>query len=478
VVEELDVLIVGAGLSGIGAAVRLGQLCPQRRVTLFEGREALGGTWELFRYPGVRSDSDMFTLGFPFRPWREAKSIADGGSILRYLRETAEEHGVDQKIRFRHRVTAARWDEDLGRWTVDVEIAGVPRSVRCRFLYLCTGYYDYDRAHDPQIPGHFGGPIVHPQWWPADMDVTGKRVLVIGSGATAITLVPALAETAAHVTMVQRSPTWVAALPSGDAVADVLRKVLPERIAHRAVRAKNAARSVFYYQYCRTFPRSAARVLLQGAREHLPPGYPVEEHFTPRYAPWDQRLCLAPDGDLFRAITSGKASVVTAATECFTERGVRLATGEELEADVIVTATGLRVLPFGGMTLAVGGVDVDPAEALVYKGAMMSGVPNAAWCIGYTNASWTLRSDLTSQFVCRLLNHMDRRGYTRAMPRADVGDVPRRPVMDLDAGYLERAADRIPKQGDRSPWVIRQNYLLDLPEMRLGRVDGPDMRFA
>lgn len=473
-------LIVGAGLSGIDAAVRIGQLCPRRRYTVFEARDAIGGTWDLFRYPGIRSDSDMFTLGYPFRPWREAKAIADGPSIRAYIRETADAFGVTPRIRFRHRVVAARWSSAAAHWEVDVVADGVLRAVTCRFLYLCTGYYDYDRAHDPEIPSRdrFGGRLVHPQWWPEDLDVSGQRVVVVGSGATAITLVPALAERAAHVTMLQRSPTWVGALPSRDGVADAARKVLPESIAHAMIRAKNATTAVLYYQYCRRFPRSAARILLRRAREQLPPGYPVEEHFSPRYEPWDQRLCLAPDGDVFAAIGSGKASVVTASIEAFTARGIRLTDGRELEADVIVTATGLRLLPFGGMSVAVDGAPLAAADALVYKGCMLSGVPNAAWCIGYSNASWTLRADLSARFVCRLLNHMDRRGYVRAMPRADVSDLPRRAVMGLSAGYLLRAADRIPKQSDRAPWLIRQNYLLDLPEMRLGRVDGRDMRFA
>jgi cation diffusion facilitator CzcD-associated flavoprotein CzcO len=476
--DEFDVMVVGAGLSGIGAGYRLQTECPSRSYVILEGRDAIGGTWDLFRYPGIRSDSDMFTLGYPFRPWDDARAIADGGSILRYVRDTAAEFGIDRHIRFGHKVVAARWSSAEARWTVDAVVAGETRSFRCRFLYLCSGYYDYERAHDAQIPGRerFAGRIVHPQWWPQDLDYAGQRVVVIGSGATAVTLVPAMAEAAAHVTMVQRSPTWIASLPAVDANADRIRKVLPRRLAHRVVRMRNAVYGVAMYQFCRRFPKVAGRALKRRAKELLPAGYPVEPDFAPRYDPWDQRLCLVPDADLFRAISAGKASVVTDAIESYTERGLRLASGRELEADLIVTATGLRILAFGGIAVSIDDRPLDPANALVYRGVMLEGVPNAAWCVGYTNASWTLRADLSSRYVCRLLNHMEKHGYDVATPKAD-GEIERRPLLDLSSGYVTRATDRLPKQGGRAPWYIRQNYLLDLPSMTLGRVTAA-MAFA
>jgi monooxygenase len=480
-VEALDVLIIGAGLSGIGAAVRLAERCPQRTYTVFEGRAVSGGTWELFRYPGVRADSDMFTLAYPFHPWRRPEALADGPSILAYLRETAARFGVEPHVRYEHRVVAARWSSAEARWTVDVEVGPdrAPSSVTCRFLYPCTGYYDYTHAHEPELPGRdlFHGRIVHPQWWPPDLDVTGQRVLVIGSGATAVSLVPALAATAAHVTMVQRSPTFVISRPPRDRVADGLRAVLPAGVAHRVARAKNVALGSAFYQYCRRFPAAARRGLLRDVRRRLPAGYPLED-FSPRYAPWDQRLCAAPDGDLFQVIHSGRASVVTAALDSFTAAGVRLTDGRELPADVIVTATGLRLLPLGGMSLVIDGQPLDVGAALVYRGFMLSGVPNAAWSVGYSNASWTLRSDLTARAVCRLLNYLDRHGFRWARPRAAPAELERRPVIDLTAGYVQRAAGSVPRQGDRAPWRVHQSYLLDLPEFTFSRVNDGVMEFG
>jgi cation diffusion facilitator CzcD-associated flavoprotein CzcO len=479
---EFDVLIVGAGLSGIGAAYRLMTELPGKTFAILEGRDAIGGTWDLFRYPGIRSDSDMFTLGYPFHPWTGEKSIADGASILAYIRETSTKFGIDPHIRFRHRVVRASWSSDDARWTVDVEVgeSREARTYRCRFLYLCSGYYSYDSAHDPQLPGidKFAGRTVHPQWWPEDLDYEAKRVVVIGSGATAVTLVPALAEKAAHVTMLQRSPTYIASLPAVDPLAGPVRAALPPRIAHRVLRTKNLLLGLGFYQFCRRFPDRAKRFLAGRVRSMLPRDFPIDPHFAPRYAPWDQRLCLVPDADLFKTLASGKASVVTDTIETFTEKSVRLSSGHEIEADIVVTATGLRILPAGGIRVHVDGHTVEPRDTVMYKGLMLSGVPNLAWCVGYTNASWTLRADLSSRYVCKLLELMDRHGWDRAEPRMDVDDGVRRPLLDLSSGYVLRAADLMPKQGRKAPWYLRQNYVLDLMTMTFGRVDDGTMAFS
>lgn len=480
--QELDVVIVGAGLSGIGAAYRLMTECPSKRFAILEARAAIGGTWDLFRYPGVRSDSDMFTLGYPFYPWKAAKAIADGASILTYIRETSTKFGIDPFIRFQHRIVGASWSSAEARWTIEAEV-GEQRELlryRCKFLYLCAGYYSYESAHAPAFPGkeRYQGTMVHPQWWPQDLDYTGKRVVVIGSGATAVTLVPAMAEKAEHVTMLQRSPTYIASLPARDPIADAVRATLPEGVAHRIVRGKNALVALALYQLCRRFPRAASRALQKRVKEMLPDGYPVAANFSPRYDPWDQRLCLVPDGDLFHAISSGKASVVTDTIETFTEHGIRVASGQEIPADIIVTATGLQIRPMGGVKLVVDGRAIEPKDGLVYKGLMLSGVPNMAWCVGYTNASWTLRADLSSLYVCRLLQMMDKRGYQVAVARADVPERDRRPLLDLSSGYVSRAADELPKQGNKAPWYLRQNYVLDLMTMTFGRVDDEAMTFS
>ncbi|MFD0923681.1 flavin-containing monooxygenase [Saccharopolyspora rosea] len=479
---HLDVIVVGAGLSGVGAAYRLQTRSPRRTYAVFEARDAIGGTWDLFRYPGIRSDSDMNTLGYPFRPWTGEKSIADGASIRQYVRDTAREHGIERRIRFRHRVVAASWSSEDAAWTVRVEV-GEDREVRtytCSFLFLCTGYYRYDRGHSVDFPGRedFRGRVVHPQHWPADLDHTGHRVVVIGSGATAMTLVPAMAEEAEHVTMVQRSPGYVLSLPSRNPVAARLRRRLPTELAYRLIRGRSIALSTINYQLCRRFPRMMARVLRDRVAEQLPDSVPVDPAFTPRYAPWDQRLCVVPDADLFRALHRGEVSVVTDAAESFTEHGVRTASGAEIPADVVVTATGLEMLAFGGIGLTVDGTEIDPGRALAYKGMMFDGVPNLAWCVGYTNSSWTLRADLVAQYVCRLLNHMDRHGHAECRPvagRAGAGE--RRPILDLSSNYVLRAADRMPKQGRAWPWAVRQNYLAELVTIRLGRVDDRAMRF-
>jgi cation diffusion facilitator CzcD-associated flavoprotein CzcO len=484
-VEHFDVLVVGAGLSGIGAGCCLKTHCPGTRYAILEGRPDLGGTWDLFRYPGVRSDSDMFTLGYSFRPWTDAKAIADGPAILRYLRDTAREFGVDRHIRFRHRVLSAAWSSDEARWTVECATpagGGPGATVRytCNFLYLCSGYYDYERGHAPTFLGAdtFQGPVVHPQHWPPDLDYRGKRVVVIGSGATAVTLVPAMAETAAHVTMLQRSPTYIISLPTRDRVADAVRRLLPERAAHRLVRWKNALLGMYFYRLCRRAPERAKRLLLRRLARELPPDFDVAKHFTPHYDPWDQRLCVAPDADLFRAIRAGRASVVTDQVAHFTPRGIRLASGDELPADVVVTATGLTLLAFGGIRLAVDAAGVDPGHCLTYKGIMLAGVPNCATCVGYTNASWTLRADLSSMYVCRLINHMARGGYTQCVPRYDGTPPETGPLLGLTSGYVRRAAGQFPRQGRAAPWVFRQSYLFDLLSLHWGAVDDGCLVFS
>jgi cation diffusion facilitator CzcD-associated flavoprotein CzcO len=475
--EHLDVLVVGAGLSGIGAAYRLQTQCPDRSYAILEARDGIGGTWDLFRYPGVRSDSDMFTLGFPFHPWKAAKAIADGPAILEYLHETASTYGIDKHIRFGQRVVRASWSSPDALWTVETTQA----SYTCSFLYVCSGYYDYDSGHVVDFPGQseFEGHVVHPQHWPEDLDYTGQRVVVIGSGATAVTLVPAMARTAEHVTMLQRSPSYVASRPARDAFSDRLRAVLPEKLAHRVIRGKNVAFSTAVYSAFRKWPAHAAWLLNSTVAKQLPDSVPMDPHFTPRYKPWDQRLCLVPDADLFEVLRNGSASVVTDEIESFTRTGLRLRSGQELDADLIVTATGLRMVALGKIQLTVDGLEVRPGDRFVYKGVMLNGVPNLAWCIGYTNNSWTLRSDLTSQYVCRLLNHLTATGTSICVPEIDPSeyDPPRRPVVDLSSGYIRRAASVLPRQGRHGPWRLRQNYPRDLLLLRFGPVTDDAMHF-
>ena len=480
--EHFDVLVIGAGLSGIGAGYHLHKHCPERTYAILEGREAIGGTWDLFRYPGIRSDSDMFTLGYSFRPWTDAKAIADGPSILRYVRDTAREFGIDRHIRFNHRVTDASWSSEQSRWSVVAEVG--PNRIRtvytCNFLYLCSGYYSYEGGYAPDFPGSesFQGEIVHPQQWPEDLDYAGKQVVVIGSGATAVTLVPAMADEAAHVTMLQRSPTYVVSLPSRDRVADVLRRRLPKRLAHGLVRWKNLLRAMYFYQVCQRAPNTAKRLIRKGVKMQLPADYPVDTDFNPDYRPWDQRLCLVPDGDLFASIRSGRASVVTDHIDRFTPHGIRLRSGRELEADIIVSATGLKLIPCGGVRFRVDGEDIKVGDTFSYKGLMLSGVPNMAMCIGYTNSSWTLRADLTSLYVCRLLNHMRRKGYTQAKPRCDDPSMEPVPILNLKAGYVQRSLGILPKQGSKAPWKLNQNYLLDVMALKFGAVDDPAIQFS
>jgi cation diffusion facilitator CzcD-associated flavoprotein CzcO len=479
--EHLDVIIVGAGLSGIGAAHHLQTTCPNKTYAILEGRERLGGTWDLFRYPGIRSDSDMYTLGYSFRPWTSPKAIADGPAILAYIRETAEAYGIDRKIRYQRRVEGASWSSADARWTLDVRdgATGEVKRITCNFLFVCAGYYDYDAGYTPELPGveRFKGRVVHPQKWTDDIDYAGKRVVVIGSGATAVTLVPEMAKTAAHVTMLQRSPTYIVALPGRDPLADLMRGRVPERAAYTISRWKNVLLSMGIYAYCKRFPGRAKAFLVKKAKEQLRGRAEVDPHFTPSYNPWDQRLCLAPDGDFFEAIRDGRASVVTDHIDTFTETGIRLKSGQEIEADLVVTATGLKLKLLGGMALTVDGKRVEHRDIMVYKGLMCSDVPNLAIAVGYTNASWTLKCDLSCAYVCRLLNYMDAHGYTQCCPRKDPS-VQEEPLIDFSSGYVRRSLDELPRQGSAAPWKLYQNYALDTVLLRYGPVDDPAMEFS
>jgi monooxygenase len=480
--RHFDVLVIGAGLSGICAGYHLQTRCPGKSYAILEGRSDIGGTWDLFRYPGIRSDSDMFTMGFSFRSWRDAKAIADGPSILKYLHDTARENGIDRKIRFEHRVLSAAWSSEDSLWTVETLVGPEKKPVRytCRFLYLCSGYYDYAGGHTPRFEGaeDFQGRIIHPQHWPKDLDYTGKRVVVIGSGATAVTLIPSMADKAAHVTMLQRSPTYIVSMPAQDPIAKVVRWVLPENAAHRTIRWKNVLLGMYFFQLCRRAPGFTKRMFLRRLTKELPPGYDVQTHFTPTYNPWDQRVCLVPDSDLFLAIKSGRASVVTDQITRFTREGILLKSGTELPADIIVTATGLKMLACGGIRLSVDGVPVEPGALVTYKGLMLGNVPNCAMCVGYTNASWTLRADLTSKYVCRLINFMDRHGYTKCVPSDSDCVIQEQPLLGLTSGYVLRGVDQFPKQGSKAPWIFRQNYVYDMLALRFRRLDDGALKFS
>jgi cation diffusion facilitator CzcD-associated flavoprotein CzcO len=480
--EQLDVLIVGAGLSGVGAACHLHERLPGKSYAILEARSELGGTWDLFRYPGIRSDSDMHTLGYRFRPWTEARTITDGPSILRYVRQTARDHGVDERIRFNHRVLRAEWSSADSRWTVEAERTETGETVllSCGFLWVCSGYYRYDEGYTPEFEGteRFRGRIVHPQHWTDDVEYAGKRVIVIGSGATAVTLVPALAEQAAKVTMLQRSPSYIASLPAEDPMANGLRRVLPDRAVYAIVRWKNVLLQLFSYQLSRRWPAAMKALIRRGVRRALPDGYDIDKHFNPSYDPWDQRLCLVPDGDLFEAICEGRAEVVTDRIASFTERGIRLESGGELEADLIVTATGLNLLFLGGMEVAVDGSDVDLPATMTYRGMMLSGIPNFAFTVGYTNASWTLKADLVAEYVCRLLAHMDAHGYSRCVPEIADDSITEVPLLDFSSGYVLRSLHEFPKQGSRAPWRLRQNYPLDRGLIRFSPIEDGTMKFS
>jgi len=474
--EHFDVLIVGAGLSGIGAAHQLQQHCPDKRFLILEAREAIGGTWDLFRYPGVRSDSDMYTLGYGFRPWTDPKAIADGPAILRYIRDTAAEAGLARHVRFGHRVVSAAWSSSDASWVLEAECGGERRRFRARFLCLCSGYYNYEEGHRPGFADEqlFRGRLVQPQFWPEGLDYSGKRVVVIGSGATAVTLVPAMAETAAHVTMLQRSPTYIVTRPSVDGIARRLRRMLPARAAYWLTRWKNIVEGIVLFRLARSRPEIVKEHIVRLAAKES--GL-AREHFTPGYKPWDQRVCVVPDGDLFRAIREGKASVATDTIERFTPDGIMLGSGQELKADVVVIATGLKLRILGGMAITVDGRPFEPAQAMAYKGMMLSGLPNCAMTFGYTNASWTLKADLTAAYVCRLLRFMDRKGYAIAVPQKEA-DVSPQPFLSFTSGYVQRAIDGLPKQGSRRPWQVYQNYIQDLLTIRYGAIGDGVMRFG
>ncbi|MCW3027897.1 MAG: flavin-binding family monooxygenase [Solirubrobacterales bacterium] len=478
----MDVLIVGAGLSGVGAGYHLQTNCPERSYAILEARDCIGGTWDLFRYPGIRSDSDMYTLGYSFRPWEDAKAIADGPTILSYVRSTASDNGIDQKIRFHHRVVRAEWSSEDARWTVTAQRSDTEEAVQmsCSFLLMCSGYYRYDEGYTPELPGseRFQGRIVHPQHWTDDIDYEGKRAIVIGSGATAVTLVPAMARSAEHVTMLQRSPSYVISLPAEDPIANFLRRVLPAKWAYALVRWKNVLLTMLSFQLSRRRPALVKALLRKGQEKRLPVGFDIDTHFKPKYGPWDQRLCLVPDGDLFEVISEGRASIVTDQIETFTEKGLRLASGTELEADLIVTATGLNMLAFGGMEIAVDGEEIELPQTMTYKGMMLSGVPNLALAFGYTNASWTLKCDLTCEYICRMLNHMAANGYEQCTPRNRDPSVTEEPFIDLTSGYVKRSIEKFPKQGSRAPWRLYQNYALDIISLRFGSVEDEAMEFS
>jgi len=480
--EHVDVLIVGAGISGIGAAYRLQERCPRKTVAILEGRGAIGGTWDLFRFPGIRSDSDMYTLCYPFRPWTGSQMIVDGTSIRQYVEETAREYGIDRRIRFNRRVVRASWSSSDARWTVEIERGdtGETEGMTCGFLFTCTGYYRYDEGYTPGFPGieRFNGEVVHPQFWAGDVDHDGKRVVVIGSGATAVTLVPALAERAANVTMLQRSPSYVFPFPAADPLVGLLGRVLPSRLAYSIVRWRNVKIQTVLWGLSRRRPALMRRLLRRLAERRLPPGYDVDTHFNPRYDPWDERLCIAADGDLFAAISAGRVSVVTDRIETFTETGIVLSSGRELEAEMVVTATGLNLQPLGGIQLSVDGRDVVLPETLAYRGAMISEVPNMAFAFGYVNQSWTLGADLTARQVCRLLNYMDERGYDRCTPRNVQRLAGSAPFLELSSGYVRRGVDQFPRQALRDPWYRPQDYPRDRRTVMRAPLDDPALEFA
>ncbi|HKF82895.1 MAG TPA: NAD(P)/FAD-dependent oxidoreductase [Solirubrobacterales bacterium] len=471
--EHVDVLIVGAGLSGIGAGAHLRRNCPGRSYAILESRESIGGTWDLFRYPGIRSDSDMYTLGYSFKPWRDEDSIAAGEKIRDYIRETAREYRVEDKIRFGHRVVSAEWSSAEALWTIRAEHGGETVELTCNFFYGCTGYYRYDEGFTPEFPGaeRFEGQIVHPQHWPEDLDYSGKRVVVIGSGATAVTLIPAMAPETEHITMLQRSPGYVVTLPGRDPIAKGLRRVLPEKAVYAIVRWKNVLTQMGFYQLSRRAPGFTRKLIRRGVERRLPAGYDVDRDFEPRYNPWDERVCLVPGGDLFQTLGSGRADVVTDTIETFTEKGIKLTSGRELEADIIVTATGLNLLVLGGIEIKVDGERKEFKNLVGYKGAMFGGVPNMALALGYTNASFTLKCDLVSQYMCRLLNHMDARGYKVATPREPGPGLAREPFIDLKSGYVTRSLDQLPMQAETHPWRLHQNYARDLRLFKHGPID-------
>ncbi len=487
--KHFDVLIIGAGLSGIGAGARLRMDCPGKTFAILEGRERSGGTWDLFRYPGVRSDSDMYTLGYRFRPWNDTKALADGQSILKYIRDTAKEYDLDKDIRYGNRLTRAEWSSTDSLWTVEAEVTRPEMSLApaetdvkqftCKFLYLCTGYYDYENGYTPDWADldKYTGTVVHPQKWPEGLDHTGKKVVVIGSGATAVTLVPAMAETAEHVTMLQRSPTYIVSMAAEDKVANFLRKFLPYKAAYALSRWKNILRQSLFYSFAKKYPSATRRLIEKGVRKELGTLDP-QDHFTPKYDPWDQRLCVVPDADLFKSLARGRASIVTGNIQSFNEQGIRLTNGDQIDADIVVTATGLKLKIMAGLTLSVDGTVVDLSTKVTYKGMMYNDVPNLAQAFGYTNASWTLKCDLTSEYVCRILTYMDANGFANCTARLNDPTVERIPVLDFNSTYIVRDLDKLPSQGSKHPWRLHQNYFKDLSMLRYRRLDDGTLVFA
>ena len=477
--EHFDVLIVGAGLSGIGAGYHLQRNSPGKSYVILENRDAIGGTWDLFRYPGIRSDSDMFTLGYNFKPWTESKAIADGPSIKKYVIETAREYGIDQHIRFKHRVTRVSWSSEEERWTVEAEHAGAAKQFKAKFVLMAAGYYNYENGYLPEWEGvsSFKGQVIHPQHWPENLDYAGKRVVVIGSGATAVTLVPAMTDKAAHVTMLQRSPTYMVSLPAEDALANWMRRHFPAGFAYNLTRLRKVLFQQFFFRLARSRPAKTKERLLALIREQLGPDYDMETHFTPSYNPWEQRLCLVPDNDMFIAIREGRASIVTDHIERFTEKGLKLKSGRELEADIIVTATGLNLRMMGGAELFVDGAKVDPGKCYAYKGAMLSDVPNLAFVFGYTNASWTLRADLICEYVSRIVNYLDEHGLASATPHFGEGAHTDKPFVDFSSGYFQRVKDMLPKQTTKAPWKQNQSYAHDLMDLRFGALEDGALQF-
>ena len=480
-VNHVDVLIIGAGLSGIGAASHLEREAPNKSYAILESRGAMGGTWDLFRYPGIRSDSDMHTLGYSFKPWKHERAIADGPAILDYIRETAREYDVEKHIRYNHRATKISWDSSRALWTVSIEKQGASAgTISCNFIYSCTGYYRYDKGYTPDFPDieQFKGQVIHPQLWPEDLDYADKNVVVIGSGATAITVVPEMAKTAKHVTMLQRSPTYVVSRPGRDAFALRMHRWLPSRLAYLVTRWKNVSMQALIYQYSRRRPQKMKEFLLALTRRELSGKVDVDTHFNPKYNPWDQRLCLVPDSDLFRSLRRGTSSVVTDHIQRFTKTGIKLESGDLLKADIVVTATGLELLPMGGMEIEVDGKTMVLPDTLGYRGMMLSDIPNFVLAAGYTNASWTLKCDLTSEYVCRMLNHMDKKGFAYCVPRNRDPAMERVSFLDLASGYVDRSIDRFPKQGLKSPWKLYQNYLLDILSLRFGAMNDKELEYG
>ncbi len=480
--NHFNVIVVGAGISGIGAGYYLQKKCPNKSFVILEGRDNIGGTWDLFRYPGIRSDSDMNTMGFRFKPWMGVKSIADGPSILSYLEETVKENDLNKKIHFNQWVNEASWSSEDAQWTVQAENKKTQehQDFTCDFLFLCGGYYNYEEGYTPHFAGreNFLGQIIHPQKWPKNLDYKNKKVVVIGSGATAVTIIPTMAEEAAHVTMLQRSPTYFLSAPDEDPVGNFLRKIISSKLTYKLVRWKNIRFQWWFFQKCRKFPKKVKEFLIKQVREELGPNYDIETHFTPKYNPWEQRMCLVPNGDFFNAINAGKASVITDHIDRFTKKGIKLKSGGEVEADLIVTATGLNLEVCNGIKLEVDNNEVDISKTMTYKGMMFSDVPNLVATFGYTNASWTLRADLTSEYVCRLLNFMDKKGYANCCPRTAEHVEPDGDWLDFTSGYVKRSMHKFPKQGSRDPWRNTQNFPKDVLAIRWGNIDNKELKFT